>query len=55
MCAYLDPVERAIVVVYTVVLAAFYSTSDVLVSKFSSHNIILSDINKRGGSFSRPP
>ena len=39
--AHLDTVERAVVIAYAVVFAVLYCTADVLVCKFSSHNMKL--------------
>lgn len=38
VCAYLDFVERAVVIAAAVMLAVVDCTADVLVCKFSSHN-----------------
>ena len=37
--AYLDTVKRAVVITYAVILAVLYGTADMLVCKFSSHDI----------------
>ena len=41
MSAHLDTIERAIVIAYAVVFTVLYCTADVLVCKFSSHDMKL--------------